>query len=184
MTAEKSEHEVAQEAGRLSREYTLEQQAAEGRIHDISLAHYEKLAVLQAGIFALSVTFLAALSSQATIHHACILHLGFLKICWTAMPLSILLCVVHNWLSTKGFIALGSAWAWSSKKLLLKHMTSVPGLNDLSPVEAALYNSGIMDEWQGKVSGNPLGFIASLSVWSTPSTSHFCWASFANIRIH
>jgi hypothetical protein len=150
MTAGKDEHSVAQEANRLNREHSLERQAAEGRIQDVSLGHYEKLAVLQAGIFALSVTFLAGLSSQATTHHVSILHLRFLLTCWFAMPCSILLCVLHNWLSTKSFVAINEAWGWGSKKLLLKHMASVPNTDRSSTLEAMLYDSGIMDEWQGE----------------------------------
>lgn len=150
MTGEKKEHDEVQEPRRLSREYTLERRAVEGRIHDLSLAHYEKLAVLQAGIFALSVTFLAGLSSQATIHHVSILHLWLLKACWIAMPISILLCVVHNWSSTESFIALSSAWGLSDKKLLIKHLTSVPGASDLSHLDGMLCKSGLLDEWQGK----------------------------------
>ncbi len=150
MTAEKNEHDVAQEASRLKREHVLERRVAEARIHDISLGHYEKLSVLQAAIFALSVTFLAGLSSQAATHHVPILHLRFLIICWIAMPFSILLCVVHNWLSTQSFIALNSAWGWSSKKLLLRDIASVPNTDRSSTFEAMLYNSGIMDEWQAK----------------------------------
>lgn len=150
MIAEKNEHDVSQDADRMDREHTLEQRVAEGRIHDISLGHYEKLAVLQAGIFALSVTFLVGLSSQATTHHVSILHLRFLISCWIAMLCSILLCVIHNWLSTKSFIALNQAWGWSSKQSLLKHMTNVPSTDAVSRLEAQLYSLGIMDKWQGE----------------------------------
>jgi hypothetical protein len=150
MNNEKNENDISEEVDQLNREHASVRLSAEGRIHDIRLGHYEKLAVLQTGVFALSVTFLVGLNSQATAHNISILHLWVLIICWIAMLCSIPFCIFHNWINTNSFIALDQASAWRSKKIVQKKMASVPGTAMGSGLEAPLYISGVTAKWENE----------------------------------
>ena len=147
---EQNDHEISQEAERVYLARALERQGTETRIYEINLGHYEKLAVLQAGILALSVTFLAGLGSEALAHHKSVRQLGFLITCWIALLFSVGFCVIRNWMGTKSFNALNSAWGWQSMKSTLKHITRIPSPNATLALTTELNRAGILDKWQGE----------------------------------
>jgi hypothetical protein len=86
---DKNGDEISQEAERLYLAHQLERQGAEARIHEMNLGLYEKLAVLQGGILALSVTFLPGLSSQAMAHHTPVRQMCLLITCWHCCPVKL-----------------------------------------------------------------------------------------------